>query len=292
MSLITISNQVLTVAVDSRGAMLHSVVKDGVEYLWQGDPAYWEQRDLNLFPWVGRLKDGKYLFRGLEYPMPIHGFCVGADFQVTERSRDSLCLTLRDGEETRQQYPFPFRFHVIYRLEGSSLVKTCKVENTGSSEMYFGLGSHPGFQVPLGGEGAFSDWYLEFPEACSPVRVDFDQTSCLVSGKEEPCPLENGRRIPLRHSLFDRDALVLKGTPPRVCLRSGKSSRSVTVDFPQMNYIGFWHRPKTDAPYVCIEPWLSLPGRHGQTEDLARQEHLIRLPAGSVYENNVTITLT
>ena len=85
---------------------------------------------------------------------------------------------------------------------------------------------------------------------------------------------------------------MLKGTPPRVCLRSGKSSRSVTVDFPQMNYIGFWHRPKTDAPYVCIEPWLSLPGRHGQTEDLARQEHLIRLPAGSVYENNVTITLT
>ena len=188
MSLITISNQVLTVAVDSRGAMLHSVVKDGVEYLWQGDPAYWEQRDLNLFPWVGRLKDGKYLFRGREYPMPIHGFCVGVDFQVTERSRDSLCLTLWDREETRQQYPFPFRFHVIYRLEGSSLVKTCKVENTGSSEMYFGLGSHPGFQVPLGGEGAFSDWYLNSRKPAPPSGWTLTKPPAWCPARRSPTP--------------------------------------------------------------------------------------------------------
>ena len=47
--------------------------------------------------------------------------------------------------------------------------------------------------------------------------------------------------------------------------------------------LGFWHMPKTDAPYVCLEPWSSLPSRQDVVEDLETQPDLISLPAGEVW---------
>ena len=292
MDLITISSHLMTVTADARGAMLHSIRKDGVEYLWQADPKYWDMKDLNLFPYVARLNGGKYLFRGQVYSMAIHGFCVGADFEVTERSDSSVRLTLRDSQQTRKVYPFPFCFHVTYTLEENRLVKTCQVVNTGREELIFGLGSHPGFQVPLDGDGGFADWYLEFPERSTPTRVGFTMPDCLLSGLDQPYPLEDGLRLPLSHGLFDQDAIVLKELPRSVTLKSDRSGRSVRVDYPDMPILGLWHMPKTDAPYVCIEPWLSLPSHHDYVEDLEKQADLIHLPAGEVYTNTITITVT
>jgi hypothetical protein len=49
------------------------------------------------------------------------------------------------------------------------------------------------------------------------------------------------------------------------------------VEFPQMPYVGFWHWPKAEVPYVCIEPWSSLPSRKDRVEDLEQQENLLSL---------------
>ena len=52
----TIENEHLTLSVDSMGAqMMHICSRDGREYLWQGDPAYWPDRAPTLFPFIGRL---------------------------------------------------------------------------------------------------------------------------------------------------------------------------------------------------------------------------------------------
>lgn len=289
--LITINNEHLTVTLDSEGAVLHSIQKEGLEYLWQGDPKYWKRRDANLFPYVGRLTDGQYLLDGKTYPLPTHGFCIGTEFQVTEQSESSVRFTLEDSEVTLKQYPFHFTFHVDYRLEGDSIVKTCLVENRNETEMYFGIGGHPGFQVPLGGVGEFTDWQLVFAEACQPVRVDLDQSNYRLAGTEQPYPLKDDTTIPLTHPLFDLDAVVLKDMARTVTICSPLSNHSVTVSYPDMPFLGLWHAPHTDAPYVCIEPWVSLPSHSAYMEDLAKQEHLIHLPAGETYRNAMTITL-
>ena len=91
MNLYTLHNDTLTVTLDACGAVLHSIVKDGAEYLWQGDARYWARRDANLFPYVGRLTDGQYLLDGKTYPMTIHGFCIGTDFAVTEQTAQRSC---------------------------------------------------------------------------------------------------------------------------------------------------------------------------------------------------------
>lgn len=292
MELITLQNEFLTVTLDPCGAVLHSIVKDGAEYLWQGDKRYWARRDANLFPYVGRLTDGKYLLEGQEYPMTIHGFCIGTDFAVSGQTATSARFTLTDNEKTREMYPFQFAFHVDYHLNGAAIEKTCLVENRDTKEIIFGLGGHPGFNVPLGEGGEFTDWELAFRAPCTPFRVDFDPSNYRLAGTQQAFPLKDSRVIPLTHDLFDLDAVVLGDTCREVTIRSPKSTRSVTVSYPDMPFVGLWHAPKTDAPYVCIEPWVSLPSHSAYVEDLAKQAHLIHLPAGETYRNDTIITLT
>ena len=78
----------------------------------------------------------------------------------------------------------------------------------------------------------------------------------------------------------------------RVTLCSAKTNRSVTVTYPQMPYLGIWHMPHTDAPYVCIEPWASLPSRQDVVEELSCKSDLIHLAPGAKYENQWSITIT
>lgn len=291
MSLITLTNSCLTVQVDTIGATLSSIEKDGVQYLWQGSARSWTRKDANLFPWVGRLQNGVYRYGGREYSMTPHGFCREAEFAVTARAPDHVDLTLGDNDATREVYPFRFRYHVRYTLEGNRVVKTCVVENPDEKPLYFGLGSHPGFNVPLGGEGAFEDWWFEYPECCTPRQVCLDTSNWLIAPGRPLYPLKEGRKLPLHHDLFDKDAIILENAPRVLTLRSDKSSRSVTVSYPGMPWVGLWHTPGTEAPFVCVEPWLSLPSDSGQVSELETKADLMKLAPGGVYENRIEITI-
>ena len=287
----TIENDRLTVDVHADGAQLWSVrTKDGAQYLWQGDPAYWGDRAPTLFPYVARLWQGRYEMDGRTYGMPIHGFAPGSRFALEGRTAESVTLALRDSGETFAQYPRHFVFRVTYALAGDTLAVTYAVENRDARPMHFGLGGHPGFRVPLEDGKRFEDYRLRFAVPCEPVRVGFS-ADCFVNGRDEPFPLEGGCVLPLRHALFDDDAIVLKRMAREVTLEAPGGARSVTVAFPDMPYLGIWHRPRTDAPYVCIEPWRSLPARAGETAVLETQADLVHLAPGETYENRWTIRI-
>ena len=287
----TIQNAYLTVSAETSGAQLLSLrSKDGTEYLWQGDPAYWEKRAPNLFPFVARLTGGKYLLDGHEYRMPIHGLAPYAEFSLAEQTETKLVFALRSDEETRKAYPRDFLFRVIYALHGSTLEVVYQVENHDSKTLHFGLGGHPGFRVPLVEGLDFSDYRLRFSEPSLPHRVHFNE-SCFVTGRQDRYSLEGHTDLPLRHELFDRDAIVLVEMPRQVTLESEKDSHKLTVSYPRMQYVGFWHMPKTDAPYLCIEPWTSLPAKSGQITEFEDKEDLIRLEPGLTYTNGWHITV-
>ena len=155
--------------------------------------------------------------------------------------------------------------------------------------MYFGLGGHPGFNVPLAPGKKFEDYRLRFAENCEPYRVGFN-ADCFVTHEDVPFHLENGTDIPLRHDLFDDDAIVLRDMAREVTLDCGEGP-GVTVRFPGMQYLGLWHWPKTDAPYICIEPWSSLPADAGSITVFEEQRDLIALEPGKTYENIWSITI-
>ena len=296
----SLDNGVLSVRVSSIGGQLLSVKKDGKEYLWQGDPAFWEDRAPNLFPYIARLTKGTYTVHGKEFHLPIHGFLPAAEMKAEAQEESLLVLRLDADESTLACYPFVFTLRIRYELNQDTLRIVYEVENGGTEEMYFGIGGHPGFQVPLEDGLSFEDYFLEFEsegqsgtdaqDAQPPVRIGFSPT-CFLNGKDEPWPLEKGCRIPLRHDLLDDDAIVLSHTPKTVVLRSEKGGRGVRVRFPQMPYIGFWHAVKKPAPYVCIEPWSSLPSRQDVVEELSEQPGLIHLEGKGVYRNLWSIQL-
>lgn len=289
----TISNDQIEVTVSDVGAELMSIksLKDGTEFLWQGDPAFWAGRAYNLFPICGRLAEGKYTFRGETYEMNLHGFVRKSTLDATVLARDKIDFGLRSDERTKAMYPFDFEYHICYSLVGSTVKMEISVINHTDSTMPFALGGHPGFNVPLAGAGAFEDWRLEFCPECEPVHVVFSD-ACLTTEERKPFQLEDGKILRLRHDLFDHDAVVLAGTSHRVSLKSDLSPHSVTVEVPDaMKYLGIWHAPKKEAPYVCIEPWTSLPAYDGRVDDLETKEDMFELSPLASYELIWTITV-
>lgn len=297
----TIVSDKLTVQINPLGASLWSIRENapdndaagncgGTEYLWQGDPKYWTDKAPNLFPYIARMTNKRYILNGQEYGMDIHGFAKVSSFEVVHAQENAVTLRLKDSEETQKQYPYHFLLDITYSLQGNKLDITFHVENQDEKVMYFGIGGHPGFNVPMEEGLGFEDYVLEFAGECKPQRISFS-ADCFVEGDPVAFPLEADKVLPLHHDLFDDDAIILTDMDSQVTLRSAKGSKAVRVTYPDMKYLGFWHRPHTDAPYVCIEPWSSLPSRKGIVEDLATQPGLMKLEPGAEYNNTWSIEI-
>lgn len=283
--MITIENEYLSVQISPQGATLQSVYgkKTGIEYLWQGDRAYWGGRAPNLFPFVGRLFESRYTHEGKSYPMRIHGFYGKQETVPQQNAPDSCTFYLKDTPETYEIYPFHFECWMEYALEGSKLNITFRVKNTGDHTMYCGVGGHPGFNIPMEDGLAFEDYDLVFRNAENARVVNFSQGVLTVS--ESPYQMVDGCKVPLRHELFPHDALVLTNLDRQVTIKSDKGTHGVTVAYPEMPYVGFWHKPKSDAPYVCVEPWSVLPGREGVVEELSTMPGLTAVEPGASWTN-------
>ena len=282
----TIQNDILSVTVNDHGAELWSVKDHDTEYLWQGDKAFWEDRSPNLFPYIGRMIGRQYSYKGKTYPMQIHGIALYSDFTLTEKSDCRMVFSLSSSPESLMQYPWEFQYKVIYALNGARLDITFEVKNLSNSTMLFAVGGHPGFNIPAEN---FTDYCLRFSSSSKPERIIFTP-DCFVEDHTEAYALVNGTDIPLRHDLFDQDAIVLKNTAKAVTLTCG-NGKSVTVEFPQMEYIGFWHAVGLPCPYVCIEPWSSLPSPKGTHTDLEKQDDLLHLEPGKTYVNTWSVTV-
>ena len=286
-----IENERFYVSIETKGAQLKSIFsKDtGVEYLWQGDEKYWMGRAYNLFPYVGRLAKGKYVVGGKEYAMDRHGFARGEEFELVEKSDCSIVFALKSNQRTKAVYPFSFTFFVKFEIEEKSLKVTYKIQNEDSQTMYFGLGGHPGFNVPFDG-GEFEDYFIHFEKESVPTQV-FANESGLITPKTAPYILENGTDIPLKHHLFDDDAIILTDVLKSVYLKGKNTKRAIKVSYPQMENLGFWHMPKTDAPFVCVEPWMTLPANDGEPEVLETKKNIGVVESGKTFEKEMIIEI-
>lgn len=274
----TLDNGILRAEFAETGAELVSARLGGAEFVWGGDPAFWSGRCPVMFPICGRLPGGKYSWEGREYALGTHGFARKSRFAVASATDVSVRFELRDSEETRAAYPFEFLFAVEYALEGSAIRASATVRNDGPGVLPFAVGFHPGFNVPVGG-GGFSDWEVAFGAPCAPERILFTEAG-LQTGRRVAFPLRGGVSIPLSHGMFDDDAVFLAGASRSAVLRSPLSPFSVGIEFPDFPYFGVWHPPRTEAPFVCLEPWSGLPSADVEAEDFATKGDMARLPPG------------
>jgi len=287
-----LENDALKVSVDSMGCEIVSIVgkKDGNEYLWGGNAEFWAQHAPTMFPICGRLQDGKYTYRGKTYEMNLHGFARHAEFTIAEKTATSVTMTLTDNEAIYATYPFHFAFTITHTLDGDTIHTKYDVKNNSDVPMPFAVGGHPGYNLPLGGVGTFEDCYIEF-DSVAPARKLVMTERCLMTEETVPFELEDGTKLNLKHSLFDNDAIFLINMAKSVTLKSKVSDKFVAMKYDDMGYLGLWHKPLTEAPYMCIEPWTSCPAYDGKVDDLETKRDLAHLPAGESAQLGYSITI-
>ncbi len=131
---------------------------------WETNPVPTRSGHPILFPFPGRLRDGKFTFEGKTYQLPlndstkqhaIHGFTPRNKWRVTDSNGDDdfafvtgeFNLT-KDLPDALPLWPSDFRFSVTYRLYADKLRVDARVENVGKGPLPFGLGYHGYFRLP------------------------------------------------------------------------------------------------------------------------------------------------
>ncbi len=131
---------------------------------WESNPVPTRSGHPILFPFPGRLRNGKLNFEGQEYQLPlndstkqhaIHGFTPRNPWRVTEwnSDEDSAFVTAefnlaKDLPAALPTWPSDFTLSVTYRLFKNRLRVEARVTNLGPRSLPFGIGYHPYFRLP------------------------------------------------------------------------------------------------------------------------------------------------
>ncbi|MBO9593162.1 MAG: aldose 1-epimerase family protein [Niabella sp.] len=285
-----IENSVVKIAVSEKGAELQSLIdrSTGQEYMWSGDPEVWGKHSPALFPIVGALKDNTYQYEGQWYQLNRHGFAREMDFSVVGQLADELVFLLKSTAETLKLYPFEFDFKIKYQLEGRTLNVTYDVHNTGNKTMWFSVGGHPAFKLPLFKGDAYVEYYLEFAEKEDAGRWPIEAGGLLA---QDSVPFFNNTNIlRLNKGLFAKDAVVLKDLKSRkLALRSDKNGKGFAFTWEGFPYLGIWAAPGAD--FVCIEPWCGIADTVGTSQDFTKKEGINSLEPGQHFERTWSVTI-
>ena len=287
MPYVTLENNNLKAVISAQGAELQSLYgkKNATEYLWQGNPDFWRRRAPHLFPIIGGLKDGYFLYDTQKYEMSNHGFARDSRFEVKYPSLKKAVFTL---EEEKSNYPFRYRFTVTYALKGNKLKVTYRVKNTDKRKIYFSVGGHPAFACPIDRTLKYTDYFIEFEKTESgemPLIVND-----VVDGTRY-FPIRN-KKIPLMNSLFSQDALIFDSpASKKFRLRSTKDSRQIEMKIKNFDMMAFWSKAKEGADFICFEPWCGIDDRAECNHCLESKWKIHCLKPGKTFKCSYTITV-
>lgn len=127
----------------------------------------------NLFPFPNRIADGKYVYGGQQFQLPlnfpqennaIHGLIYDEEFKLLDQEDGEIgCKLLLEYEAEEESEGYPFRYHlkISYRLlENGGFESKIKVTNLMDRSIPVGHGWHPYFRL---GNNLVNELQLEFP---------------------------------------------------------------------------------------------------------------------------------
>ncbi|EHF2868945.1 aldose 1-epimerase family protein [Listeria monocytogenes] len=289
--MIKLENEVLLVEMKTTGAELTRIFhKDtGLEYLWNADSKFWGRHSPVLFPTVGRLVDDTYLVDGKQYHLGQHGFARDRAFQVIEQTENTVRFELDADEDSLSIYPYKFKLSIIYTIEKNTVAVSYEVENTDNKRIYFSIGAHPAFHLPLTDGTTFEDYYLDFG------TEENLETLCLEgpyrSGEIKKIIDEPARYLPLSYDLFKNDALIFEALKQKeMTIKSDKTPHFVKVSFPEFPFVGVW-TAKPGTPFLCIEPWYGIADGAGESVELRDKAGIEHLEPEAVFASEYEITV-
>lgn len=290
----TMENEVIKVAVCDHGAELFSLydkVNDR-EVLWQADPKYWARHAPVLFPFVGKCIGGYYTHKGVQYKIGQHGFARDMEFEFLGQTENSISHVLKWTDDTYEKYPFKFELKITHVIEGKQLAVQWEVKNVGDDRMYFSIGGHPAFNVPVREGEKKTDYYVTFggEKTLKYVRIDL---SCAAADYENPMTLVlDDNKLKITENMFEQDALVFdEHEVKKVGIAFPDGSPYVTMTCEQIPSFGVWSMPMPDTPFVCLEPWIGRCDNKGFDGELKDKYAVQFLEAGKTFNAQYEITL-
>lgn len=252
-----LKNEFLNVKVSSTGSELQSIKNsEGLEYVWQVDKDIWPRQAPILFPIVGRLNDDHYYVDGKEYKMTQHGFARDEEFTLISSTDSKLVLQLKDSDFSHTIYPYKFKLTVTYTLKEKNISVSYVVKNIDEGKtMYFSIGAHPGFRVPVDESLNYEDFCLKFGPKESRTMIPITGHSADVKNSREI----KEQDFNLSRDKFKNDAIVYElKSPTDITLGSQLTNHKVIFNTGNSKYIGLWSTYPVEGKFVCIEPWWGL----------------------------------
>jgi galactose mutarotase-like enzyme len=258
----------------------------GKDLLWPSDPAIWNQISPILFPVVGWTRDGARV-DGRQYALGLHGFAAAQDFVVESQSEHAVRLTLRDNDETRTLYPFPFRLTADYRLGDSAIEIALEVENAGDAPMPYACGLHPGFRWPFA-DGPRAGCIVQFEQPEMP-EVPVIVPGGLITRHMRPVPII-GSTLGLTDELFAKDALCFLGLASRYLRFVEPGGAAIEMALGGFTHAALWMRP--GAPFLCLEAWTGYSDPEGFDGELKDKPGMRMLARGENARHSATYSFT
>lgn len=287
-----LKNNQIQIAVNTVGAELCRItsIKNGTEYMWDGNPDVWEHFAPNLFPIIGALKNDTYIFKNKKYKLPKHGIVRKNNALVLhEQTENSLTFKLSYSKDTLKVYPFKFEFFIKYTLTNTTIHVLHTVKNIDDKPLYFSVGGHPAFKCPIYENEVYSHYSLIFETTETSEKHLINTKNGLILDETRPV-LNNTNILDLTHDLFNHDALIFKDLKSRkVTLNSKIHGDILSVSYHDFDYLGIWAKPNGD--YVCIEPWLGIADNANTKQEFTAKEGIKKLDVQDTFQASYAIEI-
>ena len=277
----TLKNEFYEATGSTLGSELTSLKnKYGRELLWHNpETSGWQRHAPLLFPFCGRLKDSEFIYRGKAYPMTIHGFASTTEFTVKAVSEREIVLVMKSDEITREIFPFDFLFTAVYSLEGDRVNLKVTVENTGSEILPYVFGWHPGFNLPTEDGQDINDYAVKLDGRSEVKRILF-KSDLSIPSTEVSYPLQNGEYRLSEKEIYEVDTMVFRNVGTKVKLYAEGHPFLLDMSWSDnLDVLCIWKMPKSDAKYICLEPWTHHTARGERSNDIDVRP-MIRLESG------------
>ena len=286
-----IKSNTVKVVLGLEGAMLNSLMKDGIEYLWQGDAQYWGNQAPVCFPIVGVLPGNEGTAFGKKCVMKRHGVARISPFEVLEQRPNSITFVQRSSDATRAAYPFDYELRIKYTIVGDTITNEYIITNTGSDKMPFVIGGHPAFNCPLVEGEVFEDYKVVFDKVLTHRPLRPDHETGLVDIDTRYDALDNTDTLWMKHELFEElDSMIFDNIASKCATLIGKAGRGVRIEYQDMANLLIWSavgRPN----FVALEPWTGISNCSDEDGVIEKKRGMTILESGETTSVKFKITL-
>lgn len=207
-----------------------------------------------IFPICARLSrtegDGRYLYKGKTYHIPIHGFAHRMPWEVLEHSPHRLVMKLTESALSLAEYPFEFEIVLEYEITENQIHCKQTYTNTGKEPMPYYAGFHPYLSLPFDKDEINLHYHPK-------RRLQYNENLTDIIGElptfKTPAPLSLPELNESLVELSENKQVELQFPD-----HSSINMKVEGIRDPNMfSYIQLYHIPQ--EPFICIEPWMSHP---------------------------------